>query len=104
MLKLVWLIPVFPLLGFLINFVLGRRLRLTERAVSVIACGVILASLLLTLGAFYDYAANYARAHDDKPYVSSTDPATGDRLGFPNSFTWLPGGKARTTLGEAKGT
>ncbi len=94
MLKLVWLIPIFPLLGFLINFLLGRKLRLSERAVSYIACGVILASLVLTLGAFYDYAANYAPAHEDKPYITS------ESGGFPHSFTWLPGGRAHKTLGQ----
>src|SRR5215213_8769784 len=97
MLKLVWLIPIFPLLGFLINFLLGRRLRLGERAVSFIACGVILASLVLTLLAFYDYAANYAPAHDNEPYVTSQDG------GFPHSFTWLPGGRAHRTLGQDAG-
>src|SRR5436190_21615208 len=103
MLKLVWLIPLFPLLGFIINFVLGRKLRLSERAVSIIACGVILASMLLTLGAFYEYANHYAPTHDRKPYVSSTDPDTGERLGFPNSFTWMPGGAAHQTLGHNRG-
>jgi NADH-quinone oxidoreductase subunit L len=97
MLKLVWLIPIFPLLGFLINFVLGRKLRLSERAVSVIGCGVILLSLLLTLGAFYEYASSYAPAHNNEPYISSQDG------GFPHSFTWLNGGEARTTLGQSKG-
>jgi NADH-quinone oxidoreductase subunit L len=98
MLKLVWLIPILPLLGFLINFVLGRKLRLNERTVSIIACGVILLSLLLTVGAFYEYATSYAPAHNNEPYVTSQEG------GFPHSFTWLPGGKARTTLGESKGT
>ncbi len=97
MLKLVWLIPIFPLVGFLINFFLGRKLRLSERAVAVVACGVILASLLFTLGAFYDYAANYAPAHDDKPYVTS------ESGGFPHSFTWLPGGRAQLSHGEGAG-
>lgn len=97
MLKLVWLIPVLPLLGFIINFVLGRKLRLSERVVSIIACGVILLSLVLTLGAFYEYASSYAPAHNNEPYISSQDG------GFPNSFTWLPGGAARTTLGQSKG-
>jgi NADH-quinone oxidoreductase subunit L len=103
MLKLVWLIPIFPLVGFLINFLLGRRLRLSERAVSIIACGMILMSLLVTLGAFYEYASSYAPAHNNAPYISSKDPGTGEQLGFPNAFTWLPGGAARTTLGESKG-
>ncbi|HWP42737.1 MAG TPA: NADH-quinone oxidoreductase subunit L, partial [Blastocatellia bacterium] len=81
MLKLVWLIPVLPLIGFLFNFLLGRKLRLSERVVSIVACGVILGSLLLTLGAFYDYAANYAPSHDNKPYITT------EAGGFPHSFT-----------------
>ncbi|MEN3333885.1 MAG: NADH-quinone oxidoreductase subunit, partial [Blastocatellia bacterium] len=95
MLKLVWLIPVFPLLGFLVNFMLGRKLRLSERAVSVIGCGVIALSLLLTIGAFYEYASSYAPAHNNEPYLTSG--------GFPQSFEFLPGGAAHTTLGQAAG-
>ena len=95
MLKLVWLIPVFPLVGFLVNFILGRRLRLSERAIGVIGCGVILLSLVLTVGAFYEYATSYAPAHDRQPYVTSG--------GFPQSFEFLPGGLAQTTAGHAAG-
>jgi len=95
MLKLVWLIPVLPLVGFLLNFLLGRRLRLSERAVSIVACGVILASMLLTLGAFYEYHWSYNPANEDKPYITTND-------GFPNSFTWLPGGAAQKSLGNEK--
>jgi NADH-quinone oxidoreductase subunit L len=97
MLKLVWLVPVLPLLGFLLSFLLGRKLRLSERAVSIIACGVILASLLLTVGAFYEYATDYAHKHDNKPYVTSEDG------GFPHSFTWMPGGLAHKTQGNEAG-
>ncbi|HMG36819.1 MAG TPA: NADH-quinone oxidoreductase subunit L, partial [Blastocatellia bacterium] len=104
MLKLVWLIPVLPLLGFLFNFTLGRRLKLSERAVSVVGCGVILVSLLLTLGAFYSYGWDYAAKHDHKPYVTSTDPDTGQHQGFPHSFVWLPGGQAHKTQGPQAGT
>jgi NADH-quinone oxidoreductase subunit L len=95
MLKLVWLIPVFPLLGFLVNFILGRKLRLGERAVSLIGCGVIALSLLLTIGAFYEYGSSYGPAHNNEPYVTSG--------GFPQSFEFLPGGAAHTTLGQAAG-
>jgi len=95
MLKLVWLIPVLPLVGFLLNFLLGRRLRLSERAVSIVGCGVILASMLLTLGAFYEYHWSYNPANEDKPYITTND-------GFPNSFTWLPGGAAQKSLGNEK--
>jgi NADH-quinone oxidoreductase subunit L len=97
MLKLVWLIPVLPLAGFLFNFLLGRKLRLSERTVSIIACGVILASMLLTLGAFYEYHSSFNPANEDKPYVSSQDG------GFPHSFTWLPGGAAHLSLGQQRG-
>src|SRR5712692_10043782 len=98
MLNLVWLIPVLPLLGSLVNFLLGRKLRLTERTVSFIACGVILASMLLTLGAFYEYHWSYNPANEDKPYITSQDG------GFPHSFTWLPGGGAHNTQGQQAGS
>ncbi len=96
MLKLVWLIPVLPLFGFLLNFLLGRKLRLSERTVSLIGCGVILASMLLTLGAFYEYHWSFNPANEDRPYLTSKD-------GFPGSFTWLPGGAAHNTQGQQAG-
>ncbi len=96
MLKLVWLIPVLPLLGFLFNFLLGRKLRLSERAVTTVACGVILVSMLLTLGAFYEYHWTFNPANEDKPYLTSND-------GFPGAFTWLPGGAAHNTQGQQTG-
>ncbi|MFY9573322.1 MAG: NADH-quinone oxidoreductase subunit L [Blastocatellia bacterium] len=98
MLKLVWLIPVLPLFGFLFNFLLGQKLRLSERAISMIACGVILASMLLTLGAFYEYHWTFNPANEDKPYITSKEGG-----GFPQSFTWLPGGAARVTQGQHPG-
>ncbi len=96
MLKLVWLIPVLPLFGFVFNFLLGRKLRLSERAVTIVACGVILVSMLLTLGAFYEYHWSFNPANEDKPYLTSND-------GFPGSFTWLPGGAAHNTQGQQTG-
>jgi NADH-quinone oxidoreductase subunit L len=95
MLKLVWLIPIFPLVGFFINFLLGKRLRLSETVVSVVACGVIGFSLLLTLGAFIDYKTNFNPNNEEKPYITSKEGGFG--------FTWMPGGRAHQTLGEEKG-
>jgi NADH-quinone oxidoreductase subunit L len=46
------LIPALPLLGFLVNGLLGRRLPTV--AVSFIACALPAAAFLLTLGAFQD--------------------------------------------------
>ncbi|HUK91457.1 MAG TPA: NADH-quinone oxidoreductase subunit L, partial [Blastocatellia bacterium] len=85
-LELVWLIPLLPLFGFLVNFLLGKKLGLSERTVAVIGCGTVLGSLLITLGAFYQYASGYAPAHGNAPFITSY-------------FTWLPGGAAHNTLG-----
>jgi len=49
-LQIVWLIPVLPLLGFLING-LGRKI-LSKSQVSIIGCGVVLASFALSIWAF----------------------------------------------------
>ncbi len=42
-----WLIPILPLLGFLLNGLFGKRL--PKSAVSLIACGTVLASFLWVL-------------------------------------------------------
>jgi len=54
MLTLIWLIPILPLAGVAINGLLGRRL--PKAAVGLIGCGVILASLLLSVGAVVELA------------------------------------------------
>jgi len=91
MLKLVWLVPVLPLAGFLLNFVFGRTLKLSERTVSVIGCGTVLVSLIVTIGAFAEYAFSYAGANGNAPFVA-------------HYFTWLPGGLAHYTLGKQYGS
>jgi NADH-quinone oxidoreductase subunit L len=50
MIGLLWLIPLLPFLGFLLNGLLGARF-LPQRAVAAIACGAVLLSFLLSLGA-----------------------------------------------------
>ncbi|NCI47450.1 NADH-quinone oxidoreductase subunit L [Sediminibacterium soli] len=54
--KLVFLVPLFPLIGFLANG-LGRRF-LSKPAVSIIGCGAILASFVVSLVLFFDVKAN----------------------------------------------
>ena len=49
-LQIVYLIPLFPLIGFLING-LGRK-HLSRSIISVIGCGTILASLIVSLWVF----------------------------------------------------
>ena len=52
MTKLVYLVPLFPLIGFLING-LGRKL-LSKSLIGLIGCGVILASFAVSLGIFFE--------------------------------------------------
>lgn len=54
--QLVFLVPLFPLIGFLLNG-LGRR-SLSKSAVSIIGCGSILASFVVSLILFFDVKAN----------------------------------------------
>ncbi|MBE7178121.1 MAG: NADH-quinone oxidoreductase subunit L [Mucilaginibacter polytrichastri] len=62
MADLIWLIPVLPLLGFVING-LGRNV-LPKSVVGVIGSGVVLASFVISLGAFFTVkSAEHAAIH-----------------------------------------
>jgi NADH-quinone oxidoreductase subunit L len=54
--KLVFLVPLFPLLGFLVNG-LGRK-SMSKSLVSVVGSGAILASFVVSLLLFFDVKAN----------------------------------------------
>src|SRR6266581_6265742 len=49
MLELLWLIPLLPFLGFAVNGLFGTRL-LPRRAVALLACGLVLASFVISVG------------------------------------------------------
>ena len=49
MLDVVWLIPAFPLLGFLLILLFGRRLG--EPAAGYVAAAAVFASFVVTVGA-----------------------------------------------------
>ena len=49
-----WLIPIFPAIGFLVNGLAGRRI--SKRAVSAVACGVVLVSFVLSCAAVVQLA------------------------------------------------
>ena len=51
MIKYYWLIPILPLIGFLFNGLLGKRVG--KGATTFVALGVVLGSLLLALSAFF---------------------------------------------------
>src|SRR5262245_25327597 len=50
-LDLIWLIPLFPAIGFVINGLIGKRIPKT--AVGVIAAGAVLLSFIFSAGAVY---------------------------------------------------
>ncbi|MBI2368902.1 MAG: NADH-quinone oxidoreductase subunit L [Deltaproteobacteria bacterium] len=53
--ELIWLVPALPLLGVLINGLLGSRL--SPRAISVVGCGVVGLAALAALGLFAELTA-----------------------------------------------
>jgi len=55
-----WLIPFFPLLGFAINGLLGRKLN--EKAVGVIGAGVVLASFIVAVLSFVELLREHAES------------------------------------------
>ncbi|WP_288095977.1 NADH-quinone oxidoreductase subunit L, partial [Hydrotalea sp.] len=54
--QLVYLVPLLPLAGFLINGLLRKSL--SKRAVSLIGCGVILVAFLISLSLFWQVKSN----------------------------------------------
>nr|BAL57970.1 NADH dehydrogenase I subunit L [uncultured prokaryote] len=50
MLEYIWLIPIFPLIGFIINGIIGFRIN--RHFVSMIGCGSVFLSFLISLFAF----------------------------------------------------
>lgn len=69
--KLVYLVPLFPLIGFLING-LGRK-SLSKSMISIIGCGVMLASFVVSLLVFFDVKANGATTVELFSFIRSAD-------------------------------
>src|SRR5688500_4923662 len=88
--RLIWLVPLLPLLGAAINGLLGRKFRFSERVVSVVAVGSVALAFLISVGAVVSYGFG---EHPIWPraYVTSEDGAFG--------YTWIPGGGVELTQG-----
>jgi NADH-quinone oxidoreductase subunit L len=54
MLRLIWLIPLLPLVGVMLNGFFGRRM--SRRAVGLVGCGSVAVALLLAIGAVWQLA------------------------------------------------
>ena len=90
MYKLIWLVPLLPLLGAAINGLLGRKFRFSERLVGAIAVGTVALAFLISVMAVYSYGTSdrWPRAY-----------LTSEEGGFPYSFTWISGGGVEITQG-----
>jgi NADH-quinone oxidoreductase subunit L len=82
-LDLIWLIPLFPVAGFIINGLFGKRM--PKSAVGTIAAGAVLISFILAVGAVYQLSQlpEHERSHEVKVYE------------------WINAGSAVTTGGQA---
>jgi NADH-quinone oxidoreductase subunit L len=86
--RYIWLVPLLPLAGAAINGLFGRKFRFSEKLIGGIAVGSIALSFLITLAAVYSYGFS---THAIWPETYVTSQAT---------FTWIPGGAVRQTLGS----
>ncbi|HKN46348.1 MAG TPA: NADH-quinone oxidoreductase subunit L, partial [Candidatus Polarisedimenticolia bacterium] len=80
MIEHLWLIPLLPFVGFVVNGLLGARF-LPKRAVGLVGCGAVLGSLGLSVGAFAS--------------LSGLPPGSdGVRRFVQDLFTWMPLGRS----------
>ena len=80
MIDLFWLIPLVPLVGVVINGIFGRRIK-SERVIALIACGTILTSFILSVGA----VAGLAQLPAEERHVEIV------------LYDWIPSGIAHLT-------
>ncbi|WP_443940057.1 NADH-quinone oxidoreductase subunit L [Pedobacter sp. MW01-1-1] len=78
--QLIWLVPLLPFLGFLING-LGRN-SLSKSLVGIIGSGVILASFIISLFIFFQLSGDSQKAHE----VFLFDWISAGKLHIPFSF------------------
>ena len=88
MLQWIWLIPVLPLLGAVVNGLAGPRM--SRRAVHVVACGSVLAALLVSAGAVWSLAGDLEALAAAPPEGMQVDTAT--RSVEVTLGAWIPSG------------
>ena len=81
-LSFIWLIPLFPAAGFLVNGLLGKRM--PKAAINSFACGSVLMSFIFALGAVLE--------------LVGLEEA--ERSHTVTLFQWIDAGAAHTSLGE----
>jgi NADH-quinone oxidoreductase subunit L len=86
--QLLWLIPVLPFLGALLNGALLRG-RVSKKAAATIACGVIGIVAVLSLLIIGDYLTSTAGQSPRAPFEQEL-------------YTWMPAGPIHTVVGGVK--
>ena len=80
MLELLWLVPLLPLLGALLNGVVLRGRHRQKRAVAAIACGAVALSCVLGIAVI-------------AAYLGGADHAAGQAVRA-DALQWMPAGRA----------
>src|SRR5689334_6330130 len=83
-LDLIWLIPLFPAAGFLINGLFGKRM--PKAAVGVIAAGAVLIAFIFAAGAVYQLSQLPSEMRSHEVVV----------------YQWINGGPAHTKSGDVE--
>jgi NADH-quinone oxidoreductase subunit L len=83
MLEYIWLIPVFPAIGALLNALFGKKL--PKSVIHTIACGAVLLSFLLSVICVAE--------------IAGKDPKVFEKT----FYTWIPAGSVVKTLGPNAG-
>src|SRR5512135_1357811 len=84
--SLLWLIPLLPFLGALLNGVVLKG-RISNKAVSWIACGLVGLACLIGIGAVASY-------------LGGAEHAAGQGYVF-NAYSWVPAGELVSAAGKA---
>src|SRR5256885_5125319 len=88
MYKFIWLVPLLTLIGAAINGIFGRWFRFPEKLIGAIAVGSVALSFLISVAAIYSYGFSGNQLWPN-PYVSTQ-----------GTFTWIPAGAVKQTLGQ----
>src|SRR3989442_13074967 len=90
MLPLIGLIPLLPLMGFLVCGLLGRRL--PKPAVTTVACGSVLLAFLVSTGAVLELRSlpPGERGPGSMAAASSPAPSSGAPSFVVSYWTWFP--------------
>ena len=85
MLNLIWIIPLLPLIGVAVNGLFGRRI--SRAAVGMVGCAVVLASLVISLGAVWELSQLPVEERYHEVVVATWMPLDTLVTHHPDSFT-----------------